>query len=164
MYRSVVVARPGVPARRLSMTSREPGWRSTGPAPGRATTLLRAHLAEAGRFDPFFGSVTETGSHADSIDRLQAGEADCAAIDCSVWEDRVGRDARARELQIVTRTRDYPAPPFSVSRALDPGVRRAIADALLASRPSGLDGIVAASVADYEPLRRAIALAGQVAW
>ena len=64
----------------------------------------------------------------------------------------------------MTRTRDYPAPPFSVSRALDPGVRRAIAAGLVASTPSGLDGIVAASDADYDPLRRALALAGQVAW
>ncbi len=64
----------------------------------------------------------------------------------------------------MTRTRDHPAPPFSVSRAFDPDVRRAIAAGLMGSTPSGLDAIVAASAADYEPLRSAMALAGRVAW
>jgi phosphonate transport system substrate-binding protein len=125
---------------------------------------LRAHLADSGRFDAFFASVTETGGHDASIDSLLAGEADCAAIDCSVWDAWSARDPRIQELQVVATTRDQPAPPFSVSRALDPDVRRAITAGLLRATPAGLDAIVPATDADYDPLRYAMGVAEGVAW
>jgi phosphonate transport system substrate-binding protein len=125
---------------------------------------LRAHLAESGRFDAFFGSVTESGGHDASIDSVLAGEADCAAIDSTVWDERSARDPRLQELQVVATTRDHPAPPFSVSRALDADVRRAITAGLVRTTPAGLDAIVPATEADYDPLRRGMGIAQQVAW
>ncbi len=125
---------------------------------------LRVHLAEAGRSGPFFGSVTETGGHDASIDRVLAGEADCAAIDSTVWNDRVKWDRRLDELRIVARTRDWPAPPFAMSRRLSASVRSAIAECLVGSVPDGLERIVPADPADYDRIRRAMSLAERVAW
>ena len=164
VYRSVVVAR------------REAGRSTIDDLAGSRLAInaygswsgyhaLRAHLAEAGRFDAFFSSVTETGGHDASIDSVLAGEADCAAIDCSVWDARSARDPRLRELQVVARTRDHPAPPFSVSRALDADVRRGDHGRPGAvARAAGLEAIVPATDTDYDPLRRAMTLAAPVAW
>jgi len=165
VYRSVVVARREAGATSLEdLAGSRLAINSTGSWSGYHA--LRLHLAEAGRFDAFFGSVVETGGHGASIDRVVAGEADCAAIDCSVWDDGVAvGDARMGELTVVTRTRDHPAPPFSVSRALDPDVRRAIAAGLVRSaRAAGLEAIAPACDADYDPLRRAMTFAAPVAW
>jgi phosphonate transport system substrate-binding protein len=163
VYRSVVVARREAGASTLDELA---GTRLAinGKGSWSGYHALRAHLAEAGRFEAFFGSVTEAGSHDASIDRLLAGEADCAAIDSSVWDDRCARDPSTRELSVVARTRDHPVPPFSVSRALDADLRRAITAALVGSAPVGLHAIVPAAGADYDPIRTAKAFAGQVAW
>jgi phosphonate transport system substrate-binding protein len=163
VYRSIVVARREA---RPSTIDDLAGSRLAinGSASWSGYHALRAHLAESGRFDAFFSSVTETGGHDASIDSLLAGEADCAAIDCSVWDARTARDPRIHELQVVARTRDQPAPPFSVSRALDPDLRRAITDGLLRATPAGLDAIVPATDDDYDPLRYAMGVAERVDW
>ncbi len=125
---------------------------------------LRVHLAEAGRTDAFFGSVTETGSHDGSIDRVLAGVADCAVIDSSVWDHRVRRDPRLHALRVVVRTRDWPAPPFALSRRLNASLRAAITELLVGSLPDGLDRIVPAGSADYDSIRRGMLRAERVAW
>ncbi len=67
VYRSVVVARPEIRAATLDdLEGTRLAINGTGSWSGYHA--LRVHLAEAGRFDPFFGSVTETGSHRASID------------------------------------------------------------------------------------------------
>ena len=125
---------------------------------------LRVHLAETGRLGPFFGSVAETGGHGASIEAVLGGAADTAAIDDTIWEYRVGLDPRLATLAVVDRTRAWPAPPFSLSRALDPAVRAAVAAALPSLAPTGLDGIRPATSADYDPIRGAMVLAAEVAW
>jgi phosphonate transport system substrate-binding protein len=163
VYRSLVVARRE--PRRSTIDDLE-GTRLAinGYGSWSGYHALRAHLAESGRFDAFFDSVTETGGHDASIDSLLAGEADCAAIDCSVWDARRARDPRLQELEVVATTRDQPAPPFSVSRALDADLRHAITAGLLRATPTGLDAIVPANDADYDPLRYAMGVAEGVAW
>ena len=163
VYRSVVIARRGSEAQSIDdLRGAHLAINGTGSWSGYHS--LRAHLAELGSFDRLFGSVTETGSHDASIDQVLAGAADCAAIDSSVWDDRNGRDPRLKEIRVVGRTRDWPAPPFAVSRAIDAEMRRAIAASLTRSAPVGLEAIVPADDADYDLIRRGMALARDVAW
>jgi ABC-type phosphate/phosphonate transport system substrate-binding protein len=163
VYRSFVVARREAGVSTLDdLAGSRLAINSTGSWSGYHA--LRVHLAEAGRFEAFFATATETGSHDASIDAVLAGGADCAAIDSTVWDDRVSRDPRTRDLRVVARTRDHPVPPFSLSRTIDADLRRAIAAGLVRSAPVGLDAIVPASDADYDPLRSAMAVAGRVAW
>ena len=162
-YRSVIIARGDFGATtladlagaRLAINERS-SW--------SGYHALRAHLAETGRLGPFFGSVAETGGHAASIEAVLGGAADTAAIDDTIWAYRVGLDPRLSALTVVDRTRAWPAPPFSVSRALDPATRAALAAALPTLRPTGLDAIRPATSADYDPIRRAMPEAAEVAW
>lgn len=163
VYRSVVVTRAGsaigtlqdLRGARLAINERD-SW--------SGYHALRVHLASTGRAGPNFGEIVETGGHEASIEAVLAGSADVAAIDDTVWEHRLGLDDRLRELVVVDRTQAWPTPPFSLSRSLDPVVGESISPALTDLRPAGLDRIVPASSADYDPIRQGMTQAAQVGW
>jgi ABC-type phosphate/phosphonate transport system substrate-binding protein len=120
---------------------------------------LRAHLGA--RDDACgFSSVVDTGSQVASIAAVLAGDADIASVDDTVWDYLLRTDPRLGELAVIDRTRSWPAPPFSVPRHVEPAVRDAIAGLLPTLRPTGLEGIVAATSRDYDPIRDAMILAG----
>lgn len=104
-----------------------------------ALRCLVAPLAHNGRF---FGSVSVSGGHSESLDQLGHGQVDVAAIDCvthallsacrpyAIAATRiVGRTARAPGLPYVTR---IAAGEDEVAR-LRAGLNRALADSMLAS-------------------------------
>jgi ABC-type phosphate/phosphonate transport system substrate-binding protein len=77
--------------------------------------LLFARLAGG---KPFFRSVVETGSHADSIARVAAGESDAASIDCLTYvffKDH--RPQAIASLRVLAETPESPAIPFITSIA-----------------------------------------------
>jgi ABC-type phosphate/phosphonate transport system substrate-binding protein len=162
-YGSVIVARRELGARSLDdLAGARLAVNEWGSWSGYQA--LRIHLAETGRRDAFFGSVARTGSHRASLDALIAGEADTAAIDDTVWAYWTALDRRLETLDVVDRTRAWPAPPFSLSQALAPAVRDALTAALPRVVPDGLDAIRPAVSADYDPIRRGAALAAEVGW
>ena len=76
--------------------------------------LLFAQIA-GGR--PFFGRVTETGSHPASMQCVLRGEADAASIDCltyAFFQDH--RPAFVEGLRVLAQTPSSPAIPFVTSR------------------------------------------------
>lgn len=125
---------------------------------------LRVHLAEAGRRESPFDRIVETGGHDGSIEAVLDGRADVAAIDDTIWAERVATDRRLDALRVVERTRPWPAPPISVSRSIDGEVRSAIVAALPEQRPMGLRRIVPASSADYDVMRRGVAVSRELGW
>ena len=77
------------------------------------------------------------------------GSAVCAGIDHTIWADAVG--GRTSVLQVVDRTRDWPAPPLVVRPDLDPGVRQVLYDVLAALDPIGrVAAFVPATSRTYE--------------
>jgi ABC-type phosphate/phosphonate transport system substrate-binding protein len=115
----------------------------------------------------FFSRVIESGSHAESLARVAAGEADAAAIDCVTH----ALLARCRPhlvgaTRILARTASSPALPFVTAQATDEavvGALRAALDEVMRDRalattrdtlflsgvaPAGLDNY--AVVLDYE--------------
>jgi ABC-type phosphate/phosphonate transport system substrate-binding protein len=68
----------------------------------------------------FFGNFSEirfSGGHGESLRRLQAGQADIAAIDCIVWALLRRYEPSALDgLRVIGRTPEVPAPPL-VTRA-----------------------------------------------
>ena len=147
-YHSVVIA--AAPAGAVSdLSGRRLAINELGSWSGNHA--LRVHLAGS---SVSFASVTESGAHARSIDMLLAGDADVAAIDHTIWEHRLATDPAAHSLFEIDRTRDWPAPPFSVSRRIDDvaAVRRT----LIRTVPAGLERIVEARSTDYDPIRAAI--------
>ncbi|HEX2153496.1 MAG TPA: PhnD/SsuA/transferrin family substrate-binding protein [Acidimicrobiia bacterium] len=119
---------------------------------------LASHLRPEGRLGQFFESVTESGSHSASLEALRQDRADCAAFDSSIW--RVLPDGVTSRFRVAGMTRDWPAPPFSLSRRLDPTLRRQVTEALVAlDRPHpAVDDIVGIDGAAYEAMTRSVAL------
>ena len=125
---------------------------------------LRAHLHRIGLPQAGFGRIVVTGSHEASIDAVIDGTADIAAIDDTVWSARIARDPRAAALCVIDRTETWPAPPFSLTDATDPGLREAIRDALTAAVVPGLAAIERASDADYAVFRDGLAVSRSLPW
>ena len=101
--------------------------------------LPRVLLARRGIRAPFFGSVTETGSHTESLRRVAAGELDVASIDCVTFG--FFRDCspnKVSALRVLDETPESPAIPFITSIATPTGQVEALRLALLrlASDPS----------------------------
>ena len=154
VYRSVVVARPDGPVRRLADLARHrvavnetASWSG---CRGPLAELARVGLPRA------FGETLPTGTHRASVEAVAAGHGDAAAIDCTVWEHlRRADPATTGRVLVVDRTGDWPAPPFSLADRLDPDVRARLVDALTGLRPAdvaGLEGAVPAGAAPYEAM------------
>lgn len=125
---------------------------------------LRAHLLAVGLREPMFGRILTTGSHEASIDAMLDGQADCAAIDETVWSARVARDPRTAMLRVIDRTEPWPAPPFSLVDGLDPAVAAAVRDALLTITVPGLRAIAPATDVDYAVFRDGLSASRSLTW
>jgi ABC-type phosphate/phosphonate transport system substrate-binding protein len=103
---------------------------------------LRATIAPLARGGRFFGSVTVSGSHAQSIAILERGDADVTAIDCVTYAllAHVHPELSDR-VRIVGRTVSAPVGPYVTRRdasddfvlRLQRGLARAMQDPHLAS-------------------------------
>jgi ABC-type phosphate/phosphonate transport system substrate-binding protein len=94
--------------------------------------LPRIMLARLGIKAPFFGSVTETSSHAESIRQVAAGDLDAASIDCVTYgffNDCCPEKVSA--LRVLDSTPESPAIPFVTSIATPAGQVDALRSALL---------------------------------
>jgi hypothetical protein len=87
---------------------------------------LRAHVSPLARDGAFFGSVSVSGGHSESLSDIERGVVDVAAIDATRV---VGRTRLAPGLPYVTRLDVPPA----LRERLRAGVLRACADASLAA-------------------------------
>ena len=122
-----------------------------------ALRALFAPLSTGGRF---FGAVTLSGGHAESLAQLSVGEVDVAAIDCvsyallSRWRSHVTGPTR-----IIGRTASAPGLPYATHPDASPdlverlraGLARAFADPALAQtrRTLLLDGFDVLPVSLY---------------
>ena len=98
---------------------------------------LRALIAPLARNGRFFGAISESGGHAESLELLERGEVDVAAIDCVTHAllHRCRPHAIAAT-RIVARTRRAPGLPYATRfdagpdlvQRLRAGLLRAFAD------------------------------------
>jgi ABC-type phosphate/phosphonate transport system substrate-binding protein len=121
---------------------------------------LRGHIAPLSRDGRFFGSVTVSGGHSESIAQLGRGEVDVAAIDCVTYELlRRCRSPAIAATRIIGRTTPAPGLPYvtrnsaspDLCRRLTNGLRAAFEESLLRDVRAALliDGIELLSVDDY---------------
>jgi len=151
VYHSVIVARP------------DSGYRRLGDAVGGRLGVnepeswsghhgLVDHLGSIGLTIGAFAGPVPTGSHVNSARAVIDNDADVAAIDHTIWEHLVAK-GETDDLVVLERTRDWPAPPFSLDRSLDAEVRNKLLDALTSVEPGDVGGlvrIVPATQDDYE--------------
>jgi ABC-type phosphate/phosphonate transport system substrate-binding protein len=93
--------------------------------------LPRRSIAALAGGRPFFGSVVETGSHAASLDRIVAGQADASCVDCVTYAFCCDyRDEVREHTRVLAVTHPSPTIPFVTSAATPPHVAKALRAAL----------------------------------
>jgi len=133
--------------------------------------LPRYHLITLGHDLGFFGTRRESGSHARSMDWVESGEADAAAIDSVVLEMELRqRPERAGGLRIVESIGPMPMPPVVAAARLDEDTRGRLARALTALHQdaagrailegAGVRRFAAVDDRDYDAIREAARVAG----
>ncbi|MEQ7919354.1 PhnD/SsuA/transferrin family substrate-binding protein [Xanthomonas sp. WHRI 1810A] len=120
--------------------------------------LFRHTLAPLQVDGRFFGQVSLTGGHRDSLRWLREGRGDLAAID-SVTYDYLARDSsdELAGLRIVTQTALSPCLPYITRLGADPEVIRAAMNTALRELPEvacalAIREVMPASEADYQML------------
>ena len=89
-------------------------------------------LAEAGTDETFFGSVSCSGSHLNSIHAILRGETDAAAIDSNVLRIRLRETpAIRRKLRVIETWGPYPIQPIVVNSRLRPNLKDQLRAAFL---------------------------------
>lgn len=158
-YRSFVVVHEGNAAASLEELR---GARCVinGPTSQSGMNVLRREVAPLARDGRFFGGVSVSGNHPNSIAMIAAGEADAAAIDCVTFGLLAAHEpAAVSAVRILCETRAAPSLPYVMAKhasaelhdRIVAALRRAMADPVLAGAREALllDGFVELSVADY---------------
>jgi phosphonate transport system substrate-binding protein len=102
-------------------------WTYNEPGSQSGYNITRYHLAKIDAPNPFFGRVSEGGSHDNCIQLVLNGDADAAAIDSTVLDLTFERDSHLNDqLRIVATLGPSPIPPLVISRCLDPEIREGI--------------------------------------
>lgn len=132
-YRSAIVVRRDDAVRDIAHLA---GRRCVANEPdsNSGMNLLRARIAPFARDGRFFSTVAYSGSHLASAERVAAGDADVAAIDCVSYAQFVAHypELTAR-LRILDWTESSPALPYVTARGTDEATRGALAGALAAA-------------------------------
>jgi len=117
-------------------------------------------LAESGADESFFGSVSCSGSHLNSIEAVLRGDADAAAIDSNVLRIRLREVPDLREkLRIIETWGPFPIQPVVVRTTLRPVLKEHLRAAFLTTEEDentrrilkryGLSRFVAVGGRDY---------------
>ncbi|MCE2945978.1 MAG: phosphate/phosphite/phosphonate ABC transporter substrate-binding protein [bacterium] len=95
--------------------------------------VLRHALARAGLPHGFFGTVVESGAHQRSLELIEAGKVDAAAIDSTVLETELrAAPTRRAGLRSLATFGPSPIPPWVAASRLPRATRAALRTALLA--------------------------------
>ncbi|MGH7794466.1 MAG: phosphate/phosphite/phosphonate ABC transporter substrate-binding protein [Candidatus Binatia bacterium] len=148
-------------------------WAYNEPRSHSGFNVVRAHLAELGHLDDFFGTVVESGAHSASLEMVLSGRVDGSAIDSTVLEWLIAeREELADEIRVIDSFGPSPIPPWVISRQVPESLRSDIR-ALLLRMPTEtfgrvmldrarIDRFVAAEDRDYDPIRAIAKKAEQV--
>jgi ABC-type phosphate/phosphonate transport system substrate-binding protein len=118
-YRSAIVVRIEDPAEKLA-DLRERRCVINEPDSNSGMNFLRAAIAPLAGGEPFFASVSLSGSHWNSAAMVAHGRADVAALDCvSLAHFRRLRPESVANLRILSWTPPSRSPPFITARSTD---------------------------------------------
>lgn len=163
VYFSDVVVRRHSPFQSF-LDLRGAGWAYNEPRSHSGFNVVRAHLAELGKFTSFFGKVVEAGAHSRSLEMILGGEVDGAAIDSTVLEwFALQRFDLMDQIRVIATLGPSPIPPWVVSRHVAESQRRALHQVLgeMHLDPGGCEILAngrllrfsAARDRDYDPIR-----------
>jgi phosphonate transport system substrate-binding protein len=94
-------------------------WAYNEPGSQSGYHITCYNLSTLGEDERFFGQVTESGGHAQSIDLVLAGKVDASAIDSTLFEWLIQQDHSLRKkLRIIDTWGPSPIPPLVVNTSL----------------------------------------------
>jgi phosphonate transport system substrate-binding protein len=139
-------------------------WVYNEPRSHSGFNVVRAHLADLGVHEGFFGEVIESGAHSASLQAILSDRADGAAIDSTVLEWLIAqRPEIAREIRVIATLGPSPIPPWVASTFLPAALRDKLRALLLGLhrealgkpmlRRAGFECFVEADERDYDPIR-----------
>jgi phosphonate transport system substrate-binding protein len=154
VYFSDVIVRQDSPSRSFSEL-RGRSWAHNVEESYSGCFLTRYELHRMGENESFFGRVTFSGGHQESIRRVVAGEVDGSAIDSHVLGiERLRNPGLSRELRVVAVFGPSAIPPVVATASLpdDVGARVAAALAALADDPAGRAQLASGMIRRYIPI------------
>jgi phosphonate transport system substrate-binding protein len=108
-------------------------WAYNDPASLSGCLLVRYHLLQIGETEAFFGSVTFTGRHQESIRRVVAGELDASAIDSQVLSVEFMRNpALKNQVRVIAVLGPSTIPPVVATGRVPGEIRVLAGDAICA--------------------------------
>lgn len=114
---------------------------------------LLSKLAGMGADEGFFGRVFCSGSHLNSIEAVERGEADAAAIDSNVLSMRLGEVPGLREkLRVIESWGPFPIQPVVVRSALPAELKGRLRASLLAVDPRTRRALSAFGLRRFAPV------------
>jgi phosphonate transport system substrate-binding protein len=164
IYFSDVIVGAASPARRFE-DLRGCSWAYNEPLSHSGYGITRYRLVTMGETDGFFGEVVGAGFHDRAIEMVAVGEVDAAAIDSQVLAIALRDDpSLERRIRVIDTLGPSTIQPIAVSRHVEPALRDAIGQAILAlgddaaTRERMAVGLVerfaAVGPADYDDIRR----------
>jgi phosphonate transport system substrate-binding protein len=122
------------------------------------------HLHPLAEIDGFFAETIRSGSHAVSMNWVESGRADAAAIDSVVLEMEISQDSeRARSLRVIENIGPATMPPVAASTRLSQDLGRCLRQTLLEMHATergraildlgGVRRFAAVTDVDYDPIR-----------
>lgn len=136
---------------------------------------MRHHLAQLGEMVGYFGRLIHSGAHVNSLQMILDGEVDTAAIDSMVLIAELQENPDlASKFRVVEALGPFPIPPWVVRRSLPEAQKAQLRRALLSLHEDEdgrklleshqMRGFTAVSDTHYDPTRRMMAKAAEVAW
>lgn len=169
-YCSLIVVRVDDPAQTLTdLRARRVAVNMPGSHSGyNALRYLIASLQQpdnTAQVSPFFSQVLDSGSHVVSLQLLQAGQADCAAIDCVTFALLARhRPAAIRDLRILSRSPQVPGLPYVCHNSCTEDTVQRLRNGLLAALHAPhlaavraellLQDVVVLPAKAYQPIRQ----------
>lgn len=130
VYFSDVIVRRDSPARSFA-DLRGRSWAHNGDDSFSGCLLVRYHLLQLGESEAFFGRVTFSGSHQESIRSVLDGEVDASAIDSQVLGvERLRNPDLQQQLRVVASLGPSTVPPVVATAGLSEEMQSRVREGL----------------------------------
>jgi phosphonate transport system substrate-binding protein len=130
-------------------------WAHNDPGSLSGCLLVRYHLLRMGESEAFFGSVTFSGYHQESIRRVVSGEVDASAIDSQVLGVACLRNPDlARELRVIAVLGPSTIPPVIATSTVPQEIQALAGDAIcaLSGDAAGRDALAVGLIRRFTPI------------
>jgi len=130
-------------------------WAYNDPDSFSGWLLVRYHLAQMGETEAFFGRLTFSGWHQESIRRVRAGEIDASAIDSQVLGVELLRNPDlASQLRVIATLGPSTSPLAVATAGVPEDMRQQLRDALcdLGRQPDSRDVLASGLIRRFTPI------------